>query len=158
MYSSYACCPGASPSAPSDRLITATRRAHDDSHARAPVLDTVGCFVVALCFVPSFRADRSQIRQDIAFPPSRPKTSPRYGRLYTLYFIRPRVSVARALCEEVQTILLFLSQAQPPYAITHVNQPWQEMCGYTLEVPPTMLAHGSGHSRDRISSWGWGRV
>lgn len=25
------------------------------------------------------------------------------------------------------------TQATPPYAITHVNQPWCEMCGYTLE-------------------------
>jgi PAS domain S-box-containing protein len=26
-----------------------------------------------------------------------------------------------------------LTEATPPYAITHVNQPWCEMCGYTLE-------------------------
>ena len=25
------------------------------------------------------------------------------------------------------------AQAHPPHKITHVNQPWCEMCGYTLE-------------------------
>lgn len=32
-----------------------------------------------------------------------------------------------------QTDAVVLTQPYPPYAITHVNQPWCEMCGYTNE-------------------------
>ena len=31
------------------------------------------------------------------------------------------------------TDAVVLTQPFPPYAITHVNQPWCEMCGYTAE-------------------------
>lgn len=44
---------------------------------------------------------------------------------------RQRVTLAEALAN--QTDALLLTQPHAPYAITHVNGPWVEMCGYTLE-------------------------
>jgi len=44
---------------------------------------------------------------------------------------RQHVMLADALNNSTDAVVM--TQAQPPYAITHVNQPWSEMCGYTLE-------------------------
>jgi PAS domain S-box-containing protein len=40
-------------------------------------------------------------------------------------------SLAEALNNQTDAVVM--TQPHPPYAITHVNQPWCEMCGYTLE-------------------------
>jgi len=39
--------------------------------------------------------------------------------------------LAEALANSKDAVVM--TQATPPYGITHVSQPWQEMCGYTLE-------------------------
>jgi len=44
---------------------------------------------------------------------------------------RRHVMLSEALANSKDAVVL--TEAKPPYAITHVNQPWQEMCGYTLE-------------------------
>lgn len=44
---------------------------------------------------------------------------------------RRQMTVAEALSNTTDAIVM--TQAQPPHKITHVNQPWCEMCGYTLE-------------------------
>lgn len=44
---------------------------------------------------------------------------------------RSRIKLAEALSNSKDAIVL--TQPTPPYAITHVNQPWSEMCGYTIE-------------------------
>ena len=43
----------------------------------------------------------------------------------------PHVLLADALANSTNAVVM--TQPTPPYAITHVNQPWCEMCGYTLE-------------------------
>ena len=45
---------------------------------------------------------------------------------------RQHVRLADALNNSTDAVVM--TQAQHPYAITHVNQQWCEMCGYTLEV------------------------
>ena len=45
--------------------------------------------------------------------------------------MKRNMRTADALANSVDAVVM--TQAEPPYAITHVNQPWCEMCGYTLE-------------------------
>jgi PAS domain S-box-containing protein len=53
------------------------------------------------------------------------------------------VSIADALNNTTDAVVM--TQPFPPYAITHVNAPWCEMCGYTLEEVqggPNSILHG----------------
>jgi len=45
--------------------------------------------------------------------------------------IKRQMKLADALNNTRDAVVM--TQAAPPYAITHVNQPWCEMCGYSLE-------------------------
>jgi len=45
--------------------------------------------------------------------------------------LRRHMTIGEALGNTTDAIVM--TQAHPPHKITHVNQPWCEMCGYTLE-------------------------
>ena len=45
---------------------------------------------------------------------------------------RNDLTLSEALNNQHDAVVL--TDSNPPYAITHVNQRWSEMCGYTLEV------------------------
>jgi len=45
--------------------------------------------------------------------------------------LRRHMTMSEALSNTTDAIVM--TQAHPPHKITHVNQPWCEMCGYTLE-------------------------
>lgn len=65
-------------------------------------------------------------RDPIQKPPESPSSSRRSKRM------KGRTMLADALNNKHDAIAM--TEAKEPYNITHVNQPWCEMCGYTLEV------------------------
>jgi len=64
-------------------------------------------------------------RDPIQKPPEPPSSSRRSKRM------KGRTMLADVLNNKHDAVVL--TEAKEPYNITHVNQPWCEMCGYTLE-------------------------
>ena len=65
-------------------------------------------------------------RDPIQKPPESPSSSRRSKRM------KGRTMLADALNNKHDAVVL--TEAKEPWRILHVNQPWCEMCGYTLEV------------------------